>query len=182
MKEKKCKVCSLFDERKFSEEIKFDINKLIKSKEKLEVLNKQTGFNLTEHYYKKHRDICLLNFEIPIEEQKIELEENIKNNEKSFNSSIDINKIIQEYRNMSIEDKEKAHLKNIDEVKYLIGYITNYNLINDCKYKGFIPKEDISNLKILTDITLKNNPNNQISSVEPLQIIREVYENSKNKE
>ena len=129
MKEKKCKVCSLFDERKFSDEIRFDINKLIKSKEKLEVLNKQTGFNFTnKHYYKVHHDTCLLNFEIPIEEQKIELGENIKNNKNSFNSSIDINKIIQEYRDMSIEDKEKSHLKNIDEIKYLVGYITNNNL------------------------------------------------------
>jgi hypothetical protein len=79
MKEKKCKVCSLFDERKFSDEIRLNINKLIKCKEKLEVLNKQTGFNFTnKHYYKVHNDTCLLNFEIPIEEQKIENEVNNK--------------------------------------------------------------------------------------------------------
>ena len=30
MKEKKCKICSLFDERKFSEEIKFDIKVLMR--------------------------------------------------------------------------------------------------------------------------------------------------------
>ena len=77
MKEKKCKVCSLFDERKFSDEIRFDINKLIKSKEKLEFLNKQTGFNFTnKHYYKVHNDTCLLNFEIPITKQKIILNQN----------------------------------------------------------------------------------------------------------
>jgi len=157
MKEKKCKVCSLFDERKFSDEIRFDINKLIKSKEKLEVLNKQTGFNFTnKHYYKVHHDTCLLNFEIPIEEQKIELGENIKNNKNSFNSSIDINKIIQEYRDMSIEDKEKSHLKNIDEIKYLVGYITNNNLINDCNYKGFIIKDNINSLKIINEIANDN--------------------------
>jgi hypothetical protein len=53
---------------------------------------------------------------------------------------------------MSIEDKEKAHLKNIDEIKYLIGYITNNNLINNGNYKGFIIKDDINSLKIINDI------------------------------
>ena len=157
MKEKKCKICYLFDERKFSDEIKFDINKLIKSKEKLEVLNKQTGFNFTnKHYYKVHNDTCLLNFEIPITKQKIILNQNIDKTENSFIPSIDIEKIIEEYRNMSIEDKEKSHLKNIDEIKYLIGYITNYNLIYGNNYKGFIIKEDINSLKIINDIVNNN--------------------------
>jgi hypothetical protein len=164
MKEKKCKVCSLFDERKFSDEIRFDINKLIKSKEKLEVLNKQTGFNFTnKHYYKVHNDTCLLNFELPIEKQKVLLNQDINKTENSFITSIDIKEIIEDYRNMSIEDKEKSHLKNIDEIKYLIGYITNYNLIHGNNYKGFIIKEDINSLKIINDIVNNINENFKLS-------------------
>ena len=113
MKEKKqkvCKVCSLFDDKKFNEEIRFDINKLIKSKEKLEVLNKQTGFNFTtKYYYKVHNDTCLLNFELPIEEQKVLLNQDINKTENSFIPSIDIKEIIEDYRNMSIEEKKKSH-------------------------------------------------------------------------
>jgi hypothetical protein len=164
MKEKKCRVCSLFDERKFSDEIIFDINKLIKSKEKLEVLNKQTGFNFTnKHYYKVHNDTCLLNFELPIEKQKVLLNQDINKTENSFIPSIDIKEIIEDYRNMSIEDKEKSHLKNIDEIKYLIGYITNYNLIHGNNYKGFIIKEDINSLKIINDIVNNINENFKLS-------------------
>jgi hypothetical protein len=164
MKEKKCRVCSLFDERKFNDEIIFDINKLIKSKEKLEVLNKQTGFNFTnKHYYKVHNDTCLLNFELPIEKQKVLLNQDINKTENSFIPSIDIKEIIEDYRNMSIEDKEKSHLKNIDEIKYLIGYITNYNLIHGNNYKGFIIKEDINSLKIINDIVNNINENFKLS-------------------
>ena len=95
MKEKKqkiCKVCSLFNDKKFSEEIRFNINKLIKSKQPTEILNKETGFNLTDYYYKKHNDICIVDFLIPIEEREIEL---TKSNE------IDI-KNIEEFDNLKI--------------------------------------------------------------------------------
>lgn len=46
------------------------INKLIKLKSPVEVLNKESEFNFKYYRYKLHRDICLLNFEIPIENQK----------------------------------------------------------------------------------------------------------------
>ena len=147
MKEKKCKICSLFDEQKFSDEISFDINKLIKSKEKLEVLNKQTGFNLTEHYYKKHRDICLLNFEIPIEEQKIENEVN-----KSSLNTLDVNTKIEEYRKQSLENKQNYKLKLLDEIEFLVISTVHHELINGRLDKGFIPKDDISSLKIINDV------------------------------
>jgi len=187
MKEKKCKVCSLFDEQKFSNEIRFDINKLIKSKEKLEVLNKQTGFNLTEHYYKKHRDICLLNFEIPIEEEKIKNQETdyILNNKiiEIFNTNL----IIEEFRNMSLEEQENNRLKLLKEAEYLNLYLVHHQLIHGRidinKFKGVIPKDDISSLKILTDIILKNNSDdNQLSSFGPLQITRVVNEKPENKQ
>lgn len=159
MKEKKqkvCKVCFLFDDKKFSEEIRFNINKLIKSKQPTEILNKETSFNLTDYYYKTHRITCLVNFEIPIEEQEIELKKYIEKTENATNNLIDIKLIIEEYRQMSEDDKLKSHYKNIDEIKYLTGYITNHNLINGYSYKGFIPKEDINSLKIINDIANDN--------------------------
>ena len=153
LKEKICHVCQAFIDRNYIPEMVLHINKMIKLKTPVELLNKESEFNFKYYRYKLHREQCLINFEIPIEEQKIELEEN---NENSFNSSIDINKIIQEYRNMSIEDKEKAHLRNIDEIKYLVGYITNNNLINGCNYKGFIIKDNINSLKVINDIANDN--------------------------
>lgn len=155
-KEKICKVCQAFKDKNYIDEIVLHINKLIKSKQSTDILNKESGLIFTNHYYKKHREECLINFEIPIEKQKIVLKENIENTENSFNSSTDIYKIINEYRNMSFEDKEKAHLKNIDEIKYLIGYITINNLINSGNYKGFIIKDDINSLKTINDIANDN--------------------------
>lgn len=155
-KEKICKVCQAFKDKNYIDEIILHINKLIKSKQPTDILNKESGLNFEYYRYKLHRDKCLINFEIPIEEQKIVLKENIKDNENSFNSSTDIYKIINEYRNMSVEDKEKAHLKNIDEIKYLIGYITINNLINSGNYKGFIIKDDINSLKTINDIANDN--------------------------
>jgi len=148
MKEKKCKVCSLFDERKFSDEIRLDINKLIKFKEKLEVLNKQTGFNFTnKHYYKVHNDTCLLNFEIPIKEQKIENEVN-----KSSLDILDVNTKIEEYRKQSLENKQNYKLKLLDEIEFLVISTVHHELINGRLDKGFIPKDDISSLKIINDV------------------------------
>jgi len=160
MKEKKCKVCYLFDEQKFSDEIRFDINKLIKSKEKLEVLNKQTGFNLTEHYYKKHRDICLLNFEIPIEEQKTEFIQEI-DNRKSPQDILNINSMIELYREKNLEDKQNYKLKLLDEIEFLVISTVHHELINGRLDKGFIPKDDISSLKIINDVMKGKSENEQ---------------------
>jgi len=152
MKEKKCKVCSLFDERKFSDEIRFDINKLIKSKEKLEVLNKQTGFNFTnKHYYKVHHDTCLLSFEIPIEEQKTELIQKL-DNKKSPQDILNTNSMIELYREKNLEDKKNYKLKLLDEIEFLVINTVHHELINGRSDKGFIPKDDISCLKIVNDI------------------------------
>lgn len=150
IKENKCKVCSLFEERKFSEEIKVNLNKLIKSKEPTEVLNKETNFNLSEYYYKKHREICLVDFEIPIEEQKIELTQ-IK---ETTENSIDVLSLIEKYRTMSIRQKENQTSVLINEINFISLNIVHHQLINgrDNLLKGLIPKDDISCLKIINDI------------------------------
>jgi len=147
MKENKCKVCSLFEERKFSEEIRVNINKLIKSKKPTEILNKETGFDLTYYRYKLHRQQCLINFEIPIEEQKIESEIN-----KSSLDILDVNTKIEEYRKQSLEDKQNYKLKLLDEIEFLVISTVHHELINGRLDKGFIPKDDISSLKIINDV------------------------------
>lgn len=147
MKENKCKVCSLFEERKFSEEIKVNLNKLIKSKKPTEILNKETGFDLTDYRYKLHRQQCLINFEIPIEEQKIENEVN-----KSSLNTLDVNTKIEEYRKQSLENKHNYKLKLLDEIEFLVISTVHHELINGRLDKGFIPKDDISSLKIINDV------------------------------
>jgi hypothetical protein len=155
MKENKCKVCSLFTEQKFSEEIKFNINTLIKSKKPTEVLNKETGFDLTDYRYKIHRQQCLINFEIPVEEQKIELTQ-IK---ETIENSIDVLSLIEKYRTMSIRQKENQTSVLINEINFISLNIVHHQLINgrDNLLKGLIPKDDISCLKIINDI-MKGKP------------------------
>ena len=147
MKENKCKVCSLFEERKFSEEIRVNINKLIKSKKPTEILNKETGFDLTYYRYKLHRQQCLINFEIPIEEQKIESEIN-----KSSLDILDVNTKIEEYRKQSLEDKQNYKLKLLDEIEFLVISTVHHELINGRLDKGFITKDYIISLKIINDV------------------------------
>jgi hypothetical protein len=155
MKEKKCKVCSLFDERNFNDEIIFNINKLIKSKQPIEILNKETSFNLTDYYYKTHRITCLVNFEIPIEEQETKNQEthNILNNK--ITETLDNNLVVETFRKMSLQEQESNRLKLLKEAEYLNLYLIHHQLINgriDNKFKGVVPKDDISAFKIINDI------------------------------
>ena len=138
MKEKKCKVCSLFDDKNFSKEIKFNINKLIKSKQPTEVLNKETGFNLTDYYYKKHHDICIIDFIIPIEEQEIEL---IENNE------IEI-KTIEDFDNLKFIEKNNICQKILNRIYY--------KLLIKIDNDKYISKEEVSTLKNLNDLIKQN--------------------------
>lgn len=164
-KEKICSICQAYKEKHYIPEMILHINKMIKSKQPTEKLNKESGFNFNDYRYKLHREQCLINFEIPIKKQEIEINQDIETTEKSFNYSIDIKQIVEEYRNMPIEDKINSHLKNLDEIKYLTGYITNYNLINGYTYKGFIPKEDINSLKIINDMVDNRNETFKFSFV-----------------
>jgi hypothetical protein len=164
-KEKICPVCQAFRDKNYIPEMILHINKMIKSKQPTEILNKESGLIFTNYYYKKHREECLIDFEIPIKEQEIKLNQDIHKIENSVDCSIDIKQIVEEYRNMTIEDKINSHLKNLDEIKYLTGYITNYNLINRYTYKGFIPKEDINSLKIINDMVDNRNETFKFSFV-----------------
>jgi hypothetical protein len=88
---------------------------------------------------------------------------------------------------MSLEEQETNRLKLLKEAEYLNLYLVHHQLIHGRidinKFKGVIPKDDISSLKILTDIILKNNSDdNQLSTFGPLQITRVVNEKPENKQ
>lgn len=161
MKNNKCKVCSLFDERKLVEEVIFDINKMIKQGQNLDVLNKQTGFGLSEYHYKKHCNTCLSNFETPIDKKIDNIIDNLNNQsqfvevKKSYQEMLNIDSIMEKYRKMSFEDKQIHKLELLNEIEYLVISNVHYQLINGCidvSFKHLVPKEDISSLKAINDI------------------------------
>ena len=178
-KEKICLICQTFVDKNYVPEAVLKINKLIISNEKAKFLNKQSGLVFSDYYYKKHREECLIDYEIPVEEQKIKTPQtkNILNNKVI--EVLNTNSIIEEFRKMSVEEQENYNLKLLKEIEHLSIYVIHHQFIHGRidinKFKGFVPKDDIASLKIITDIILKNNDDdNQLSTLEPLQITRVV--------
>lgn len=155
-KEKNCPICQAFTDKNYLPELVLQLNKLIIIKEPAEVLNKKSGLVFSEYYYKKHREECLIDYEIPVEEQKIKL--NKEQTEKPYNQSIDITSIITDFRNMSDEEKQSRKIKMMYEVEYLILNIIHHQLVNgldDNSVKGIIPKDDINTFKIINEVLNK---------------------------
>ena len=156
-KEKNCPICQAFIDKEYLPELVLKINTLIILKEPAEVLNKKSGLVFSEYYYKKHREECLIDYEIPVEEQKIKLAKEKDGN--SYNQySIDITSIITNFRNMTDEEKQSRKIKMMYEVEYLILNIIHHQLVNgldDNSVKGIIPKDDINAFKIIKDIMSK---------------------------
>jgi len=156
-KEKICPICQTFIDKDYLAELILQINKLIIIKEPAEVLNKKSGLVFSDYYYKKHREECLMDYDLPIEEQKIKLAK--EKDKKLYNqSSIDINKIITEFRNMNDDEKQSRKIKMMYEVEYLMLNIIHHQLVNgldDNSVKGIIPKDDINAFKIIKDIMSK---------------------------
>jgi hypothetical protein len=155
-KEKICPICKAFEDKKYIPELILHINKLIILREPAEVLNKESALVFSDYYYKKHREECLIDFEIPVEEQKIKL---AKEKTKLFNKQfLDISSIITDFRNMSDEEKQSRKIKMMYEIEYLILNIIHHQLVNgldDNSVKGIIPKEDINAFKTIKDIMSK---------------------------
>jgi len=147
-KGKICLVCQAFIDRNYIPEMVLHINKLIKLKTPVEVLNKESEFNFKYYRYKLHREQCLINFEIPIEEIELTQIKEITEN------SIDVLSIIEKYRTMSVIQKEKQTSILINEINFISLNIVHHQLINGRVnlLKGLIPKDDISCLKIINDI------------------------------
>lgn len=156
-KEKICPICQAFIDKNYLPELILQINKLIIIKETAEILNKKSGLVFSEYYYKKHREECLNDYDLPIEEQKIKLDK--EKSEKFYNqSSINITSIITDFRNMCDEEKQSRKIKMMYEVEYLILNIIHHQLINgldDNSVKGIIPKDDINTFKIINEVLNK---------------------------
>ena len=166
-KEKICPICQAFIDKNYLPEMVLQINKLIKSKQPTEVLNKKSGLVFTDYRYKNHREKCLINFEIPLEEQKIKLDK--EKDEKFYNQSfIDINSIITNFRSMNNEEKQSNKNIKMMEIEYIIINIVHHQLVNgllDNSVKGIIPKDDINSLKIINEVMRKNDI--EIENVKP---------------
>ena len=127
-------------------------------------MNKESGLVFSDYYYKKHREECLIDFQIPVEEQKIKQAKEKAG--KSYNQSIDITSIITDFRNMSDEEKQSRKIKMMYEIEYIILNLIHHQLLyglSDNSVKGIIPKEDINAFKIIKDII--NKPDTQSEQV-----------------
>ena len=163
-KEKICPICQAFIDKNYIPEMILHINKLIILREPAEVLNKESGLVFSDYYYKKHREECLIDFQIPVEEQKIKQAKEKAG--KSYNQSIDITSIITDFRNMSDEEKQSRKIKMMYEIEYIILNLIHHQLLyglSDNSVKGIIPKEDINAFKIIKDII--NKPDTQSEQV-----------------
>jgi hypothetical protein len=158
-KEKVCPVCQAFKDKNYIPEMILHIDKMIKSKQPTEILNKESGLIFTNYYYKKHREECLIDFEIPIEEQETKSNQDIEKKEKSFFQFMNVSSIIDDFRNMNDEEKQKQKFSKMLEIEYIIINIVHHQLLNglgDNSIKGIIPKDDINSLKIINEVMRKN--------------------------
>jgi len=158
-KEKVCPVCQAFKDKNYIPEMILHIDKIIKSKQPTEILNKESGLIFTNYYYKKHREECLIDFEIPIEEQEIKSNQDIEKKEKTNFQFMNVSSIIDDFRNMNNEEKQNQKFSKMFEIEYIIINIVHHQLLNglgDNSIKGIIPKDDINSLKIINEVMRKN--------------------------
>jgi len=158
-KEKVCPVCQAFKDKNYIPEMILHIDKIIKSKQPTEILNKESGLIFTNYYYKKHREECLIDFEIPIEEQEIKSNQDIEKKEKKYFQFMNVSSIIDDFRNMNNEEKQNQKFSKMLEIEYIIINIVHHQLLNglgDNSIKGIIPKDDINSLKIINEVMRKN--------------------------
>jgi len=151
---KPCPVCVYL--KAYPKELSLEVNNLIfsnsKYKDILEFLEKSKVLNVkqkpSKHFVEKHKTDCLVNFEIPVEKLIVQ-------NEVNKNLHLDIlnvNTKIEEYRKQNLEDKQNYKLQLLDEIEFLVISTVHHELINGRLDKGFIPKDDISSLKIINDV------------------------------
>ena len=151
---KPCPVCVYL--KAYPKELSLEVNNLIfsnsKYKDILEFLEKSKVLNVkqkpSKHFVDKHRTDCLSDFEVPIE--KIIVQNGI--NKKLHLDILNVNTNIEEYRKQNLEDKQNYKLQLLDEIEFLVISTVHHELINGRLDKGFIPKDDISSLKIINDV------------------------------
>jgi hypothetical protein len=151
---KPCPVCTYL--KIYSEEFVLEVNTHIfsnsKYKEILELLEKSNVLNNkqkpSKHFVEKHKTDCLVNFEIPVE--KLIVQNGV--NKNLHLDILNVNTKIEEYIKQNLEDKQNYKLQLLDEIEFLVISTVHHELINGRLDKGFIPKDDISSLKIINDV------------------------------
>lgn len=151
---KPCPVCVYL--KAYPKELSLEVNNLIfsnsKYKDILEFLEKSKVLNVkqkpSKHFVEKHKTDCLVNFEIPVE--KLIVQNGV--NKNLHLDILNVNTKIEEYRKQNLEDKQNYKLQLLDEIEFLVISTVHHELINGRLDKGFIPKDDISSLKIINDV------------------------------
>ena len=101
----------------------------------------------TFHFFKIHRDNCLVGFVPKVEDVK---EVSDSANDNNLQHHLD------NYRKMTVQERDVDHIERLKEIKYLSGVVILQELlkgyiVNTCP-KRSIPKEDISALKQIEDV------------------------------
>ncbi len=151
---KLCPVCVYL--KAYPKELALEVDNLIfsnsKYKDILEFLEKSKVLNVkqkpSKHFVEKHKTDCLVNFEIPVE--KLIVQNGV--NKNLHLDILNVNTKIEEYRKQNLEDKQNYKLQLLDEIEFLVISTVHHELINGRLDKGFIPKDDISSLKIINDV------------------------------
>ena len=99
----------------------------------------------TFYKFKIHRDNCLIGFVAKVEDIK---NISVKND---YPTSIDLQIHLDEYRKMSVQERDTIHIERLREIKYMVGINVHQQLLNGDN-KRLIPKDDISALKQIEDI------------------------------
>ena len=99
----------------------------------------------TFYKFKIHRDNCLIGFVAKVEDIK---NISVKND---YPTSIDLQVHLDEYRKMSVQERDTIHIERLREIKYMVGINVHQQLLNGDN-KRLIPKDDISALKQIEDI------------------------------
>lgn len=148
IEKKPCPVCIYL--KVCPEKFLLEVNSLLVSggteKKLKQLLSKSKVINNTIsptfHFFKIHRDNCLVGFIPKIEDIK-EVFDCSKNNVLQHH--------LDNYRKMSVQERDIVHIERLQEIKYLVGINVHLQLLNGDN-KRLIPKEDISSLKQIEDI------------------------------
>ena len=148
IEKKPCKVCVFL--KIYTDNFVLEVNSLLVSdvteKKLKELLSKSkvstNKIPPTFHFFKIHRDNCLVGFVPKVEDVK-EVSDGAKN--------IDLQHYLDNYRKMTVQERDDDHIARLKEIKYLSGVIILQQLF-DNKHTRSLPKDDINSLKQIEDV------------------------------
>lgn len=158
----KCVVCrDIHNNINIDSNTKEEIIKLMldgcKTTSLIESFNK-VGITLPSQYLLKlHQTECLkINPDEIRKSKKYEdskkVENEVKEEKPIFQDIVDMEKILEDYRNMSFQERENNYLRMLREVDYMSLVSIHHQLLYGKMSKSIVPKEDIGALKNVQDI------------------------------